>query len=86
MVTITKNKIFEFEDLYFLQLLGTAMVTSAAIMCTTLCYAYHEVHTLLPKHGLHLIYYIRFIDDIFCIWTGNLKKKWKAFEDDVNNC
>ena len=32
MVTIMKNNIFEFGDLYFLQLLGTAMGTSAAVM------------------------------------------------------
>ena len=57
MVTITRNNIFEFGDLYFLQLLGTAMCTSAAVMWETLYYAYHEIHTLLPKHGTNLLYY-----------------------------
>ena len=72
MVTIMRNNIFQFEDLYFLQLLGTAMGISAAVMWATIYYAYHEIHTLLPKHGANLLYYKRFIDDVFCIWTGNL--------------
>jgi hypothetical protein len=85
MVTIMRNNIFKFGDLYFLQLLGTAMGTSAAVMWATIYYAYHEIHTLLPKHGANLLYYKRFIDDVFCIWTGNLTTDWTAFKADVNN-
>ena len=85
MTTIMKNNIFEFGDLYFLQLLGTAMGTSAAVMWATLYYAYHEVHTLLPNHGHNLQYFIRYIDDILGIWTGNLTTDWKAFSEDINN-
>ena len=83
-ITIMKNNIFEFGDMYFLQLLGTAMGTSAAVMWATLYYAYHEVHTLLPNHGHNLLYFIRYIDDILGIWTGNLTTDWKAFSEDVN--
>ncbi|KAL7555301.1 hypothetical protein ACHAWF_019051 [Thalassiosira exigua] len=31
-----KNIIFQFDNLFFLQLLGTAMGTSAACMCATI--------------------------------------------------
>ena len=70
MVTIMKNYIFEFGDLFFLQLLGTAMGTSAAVMWATLYYAYHEVHTILPKYDHLLLYFKRYIGDIFGIWLG----------------
>ena len=85
MRTIMTNNIFEFGDMFFLQLLGTAMGTSAAVMWATLYYAYHEVHTLLPNHGHNLLYFIRYIDNIFGIWTGNLTTDWQSFSDDVNN-
>ena len=85
MVSIMQSNIFEFGGLYFLQLLETAIGTSAAVMWATLYYTYHEVHTLLPKHGTNLLYYKRFIDNVFCIWTGNLTTDWKAFKEDVNN-
>jgi hypothetical protein len=61
MTTIMRNNIFEFGDCYFLQLLGTAMGTSAAVMWATIYYTYHEVHTIIPNHGSSLLYYRRFI-------------------------
>ena len=67
MKTIMRNNIFEWGDQFFLQRLGTAMGTSSAVMWATLYYAYHKVHTLLPKHGNNVLYCKRFIDDIFGI-------------------
>ena len=57
MVTIMRNKIFEFGGCYFLQLLGTAMGTLTEVMWATLYYAYHEVHTIISNHGNNLLYY-----------------------------
>ena len=85
MTIIMKNNVFEFGDCYFLQLLGTAMGTSAAVMWATIYFAYHEVHTLIPNHGQHLFYFKRFIDDMFGIWIGNATTHWSAFCNDVNN-
>ena len=65
MRLIMKNNLFEFGDLFFLQLFGTAMGTSAAVMWATIYFAYHEVHTILPKYGHLLLYFKRYIDDIF---------------------
>ena len=84
METIMRNNVFEWGDLFFLQKLGTAMGTSAAVMWATLYYAYHEVHCLIPKHGRHLPYFKRFIDDIFGVWTGNLTTDWDLFCKDVD--
>ena len=85
MKTIMRNHIFEWGDLFFLQLLGTAMGTSSAVMWATLYYAYHEVHTLIPNHGHNLLYFKRFIDDIFGIWIGNATTEWTSFCDDVDD-
>lgn len=85
MVVIMKNNIFEWGDLYFLQLLGTAMGTSAAVMWATIYFAYHEAHTLIPKHGQKLLYFRRFVDDIFGIWIGNTTTDWVEFCNDVDN-
>jgi hypothetical protein len=85
MKTIMKNNIFEWGDLHFLQLLGTAMGTSSAVMWATLYYAYHEVHTLLPKYGINLLYFKRFIDDIFGIWIADSNATWSDFCNDIDN-
>jgi hypothetical protein len=85
MKIIMRNNLFEFGDCYFLQLLGTAMGTSAAVMWATIYYAYHEVHTLIPNHGQHLLYFKRFIDDMIGVWIGNATTDWLAFCEDVNN-
>ena len=84
MVLVMRNNIFEFGDICFLQLLGTAMGTSAAVMWATLYYAYHEVHTILPKYGDCLPYFKRFIDDIFGVWTGTAQQ-WSDFCTDIDN-
>ena len=85
MKIIMGNIFFKWGDLYFLQLLETAMGTSAAVMWATLYYAYHEVHCLIPKHGNNLLYLKRFIDDILGVWTGNVTTDWDLFYKDVND-
>ena len=70
--------------MYFLQLLGTAMGTSAVVMWVTIYLVYHEIHQLIPVHGLHLFYFKRFMDNIIGIQIGNVTIDWQAFCDDVN--
>jgi hypothetical protein len=85
MALVMRNNLFEWGDLYFLQLVGTAMGTSAAVMWATLYYGYHEVHTILPKHSANLLYFKRFIDDIFGIWIGTTEDQWHEFCTDIDN-
>ncbi|KAL7550561.1 hypothetical protein ACHAWF_013783, partial [Thalassiosira exigua] len=70
MKIIMTNNIFEFGSLHFLQLLGTAMGTSAAVMWATFYFGRHEVKKLLPDFGKYFYHrrLRRFIDDIFAIW------------------
>ena len=57
MEHIMRNNVFEFGDMHFLQLIGTAMGTSAAVMFATIYFAYHKATCILPKYGKHLHYY-----------------------------
>ena len=67
MKLIMQNNIFEWGDLYFLQLLGTAMGTSCACMWATIYFAVHEMGSLVPKFGSQMPLFLRFIDDIIGI-------------------
>jgi len=84
MKLVMENNIFEFGDMYFHQLTGTAMGTSAAVMWATIYFAVHE-EFLLNKYRdeLHLCY-ARFVDDMFGVWTGT-HARWLEFKDDTDN-
>lgn len=81
---VMRNNIFEWGDMYFLQLLGTAMGTSAACMWATIYFAVHETRKLLPDYKPSLLFMKRFIDDIFLIWIGD-DAEYKCFQVDTNN-
>ena len=91
MKMIMRNNLFEFGDLFILQLLGTAMGTSAAVMWATLYYGYHETKKLLPTYQLCLYRgrLRRFIDDMLGIWIcnecGHWKNchHWRSFKNDL---
>ena len=85
MTIIMRNNIFEWGVLRFLQLLGTAMGTSAAVMWATIYFGYHEAKTLIPKYGDHFLYFKRYIDDIFLIWLVDDSSAWDDFQADLNN-
>ena len=85
MKFIMKNNVFEFGNLYFLQLIGTAMGTSSACDWATIYFGVHENTCILPKHGKHLQYSRRFLDDIYGIWTGNHTDEWSSYKEDLNN-
>ena len=86
MALIMLNNVFEWGDLYFLQLLGTAMGTSVACMWATIYFGIHKNCTLLPQFSSYLVLYCRFIDDIFGIWIGNPNGLvWNQFKDYCND-
>ena len=57
MQLVMRNNLFEWRDLCFLQLLGTAMGTSAAVMWAMIYYATHENNVILPKYRSQLLYF-----------------------------
>ena len=51
---IIKNNLFEYRDLDLLQLLGTAMGTSAACMWAIIYYSVHGIGSLIPNYNQYL--------------------------------
>ena len=86
MALVMQNNVLEWGDLDFLQLIGTAMGTSAAVMWATIYFGTHENNTLLPRFSNNLLLYCRFIDDIFGIWIGNRSgMAWAQFKEYCND-
>ncbi|KAL7523809.1 hypothetical protein ACHAWF_000676 [Thalassiosira exigua] len=69
MVLMMKNNIFEWGDCYFLQLLGTVMRTSTALIWATIYFVIHEIDKVFPNHACYHLIFKQFIDDIFGIWV-----------------
>lgn len=70
MRIIMRNNIFKWGDMHFLQLLGTAMGTSAACMWATIYCGIHEIDTLLACYLHCLFLYRHFIDGMFSIFIS----------------
>jgi len=86
MILVMRSNLFEYGDLYFLQLLGTAMGTSAACMWATIYYAVHEIGVLIPKYKPNLLLFKRFIDNMFGIWIDDgTIDAWEHFKADTDN-
>lgn len=67
---IMKNNIFQFGPTYWLQLNGgTAMETPTACAYATLTFRSYENTTILQKFQNNLLYYKRYIDDIWDLDT-----------------
>jgi hypothetical protein len=83
-----ENNIFSFSNTYWQQLTGTAMGTPVACSYATIAYGQHKNTRVLTTFKPFLLYYRRYIDDIFGIWlppaTGNTKT-WERFKMELNN-
>jgi hypothetical protein len=85
---VMRNNIFSFAETYWLQLSGTAMGTPAACAYATITYGHFENSTLTPAFQENLIYYRRYIDDVFGIWlppAHNKNNTWSNFKNTLNS-
>jgi hypothetical protein len=88
LTAVMDNNIFTFAGTYWQQLSGTAMGTPAACAYATISFGQHENGRILPTYHSQLIYYKRYIDDIFAIWLPPDRQKistWNKFKEDLNN-
>jgi hypothetical protein len=81
---VMNHNIFQFGDTFWGQLQGTAMGTPAAPLYSILTYGQHENTKILQKFKENLIYYKRYIDDIFGIWVDTTEYTWESFKSDLN--
>lgn len=85
---VMKNNIFTFGDMTFKQLNGTAMGTPPAPPFATIYYGIHEA-TFLNNYPGRLLFYRRFIDDVFGIWIihpdpDTDAQLWQQFQAEMN--
>ena len=70
MKLVIKSNIFKWGDLYFLQVLGTTMGTSAVYMLATMYFIVNEMVSIISNYGNNILLLLRFIDDMNRIWGG----------------
>jgi len=86
--TVMRNNIFSFGETYWIQEAGTAMGTPAACAYATITFGHYENTIILPEFQENLLYYRRYIDDVFGIWIPpryNPTRTWENFKAQVNN-
>ena len=80
---VLTHNYFEFGDNLYLQVNGTAMGTRMAPQYANIFMADLE-QRFLSSHPLEPLLYLRFLDDIFIIWTHG-KEALERFHQDFNN-
>ena len=82
---VMNNNLFTFGDSYWIQLQGTAMGTPAAPLYSIITYGFHENTRILNQYSSNLLYYKRYIDDIFGIWVDTPVNTWDNFKSDLDS-
>ena len=59
------------------------MGTASAVKYATLYCAIHEENTIIPKYGQQMLYFRRYIDDIFIIWNNDGPFTWQSLQEDL---
>ena len=81
---ILKLNNFTFNDKFYLQTMGCAMGTKCAPAYANLFMGQFEEKLLLPIIGHLSKMYLRFIDDIFILWSGS-EDQLKEFISLINS-
>ena len=88
---VMNNMIFQFGDLFYRQMTGTAMGEPPAVDWANIYYGLHELKFLDdPIIKPHLKLYKRFVDDVFGIWIPHAdpeidEQHWAYFVNIVND-
>jgi len=80
--------IFSFSNTYWIQLSGTAMGTPAACSYATITYGHFENTEILMEFHPQILFYRRYIDDIFGLWVPPSTQQastWTRFKEKLNS-
>ncbi|CAJ0965705.1 unnamed protein product [Ranitomeya imitator] len=85
-IVLTRN-CFIFEDQFFIQRKGTAMGSNMAPPYANIFMDHFELTYVYthPSFMSHVIYWRRYIDDVFLIWTSDVETLCN-FHGDLNSC
>ena len=62
------------------------MGTARASMWATIYFTVHKIGPLIPKYGIHLPFFLQFIDNIIGIWIGEPGgSTWEEYKEEINN-
>ena len=86
---LNRHNVFQIGDTFWHQQNGTAMGAPPAPTYANISFATYE-KVFLPKYRDYIIYYKRYIDDIFAIWKRHKdatinNNMWTSFIHDLNN-
>ena len=85
---IITDKIFQYSDKFWRQLIGAAMAKSCAINYMFLYDGYLEMQSILKDFAFWMTFYRRFIDDSIVIRLTNLPgstQAWRDFQQRLNS-
>jgi len=86
---VLRSNIIKFGDIFAVQKKGVAMGICPAPSIAIIFFAIHE-EFLMSKWSGSIMFYLRFIDDVFGIWLSSPNyvadnRQWNNFQDDVND-
>jgi hypothetical protein len=91
LTLVMRCNVFQFEDTFWVQLIGTAMGTSCAVTFATICFLLTE-RRIRTKFSHRLPFFKRFIDGILGIWlvdntitNHEEDEDWLDFKRELNN-
>jgi hypothetical protein len=79
---VMTSNVFQIDNTFWWQHIGTAMGTPCACIYATTTYGYHEKTKILPRHTKNLALLGRFIDDMLGIWIGP-DEEWPRFQQSL---
>ena len=87
ILTVLQSNCMQFGTRFFHQIKGTAMGTPMAVNFANLFMSKFErslLDAFEKKHGMRPLIWLRFIDDVFFVWSGD-ESSLKIFIDFCNN-